>query len=684
MLKFSTYSVLSVFSTYRTSLLLPYIFLFSGVISLQSHFQSQSHASITYRPELDGLRGLSVLLVIFFHAGASFIGGGFLGVDIFFVISGYLIGAIAIRETSQGRFSIGSFLERRLRRILPALFVLCILCILPAWLLLPPSDLKDFSESLLGNAISVNNYLFLSQAGYFDRASEMKPLLHTWSLSVEIQFYLSVAFLMLMRKKYTIKAANYVVILAALCSFIAYCIVSNKNSDLSFYVFPLRIWEFMFGVGIALFLTQRNLTSTWPSVLGFASIGFSVLAYNWIFFNQALATFIVVFGAAMIILSAANGGFINRLLANKILVFTGAISYSLYLFHNPILSFSRYVNLEHNMYFLVVAGLGLMFISYMSWRFIEGPCRNKNAFPRPYFIGLCLLFFICTLMMYLVTDKTEGFLDQRLNQQQQEMMLSAVRDTREKSCQTGGDNFRPPDDACVLYGEEAGWAIFGDSHAGATATALSKKISETTKEASQWLSMRGCPPANIEAPTTACEKWTKTSIDWLNQQQNIHTVLVVFRLNVYFWGSQVNAYPNLAEEVSIDQREQLWTNYRNIILALKKGGKKVVIIQPIPEPRQRIGDLIYSEGKVDKSIAATKSKWWDIRNEYSLKKLSTLPKDILQFDSKSVFCDEHDCYAVKDLQSYYYDHNHLSRLGADLLSEQFMHWYDAVHRNAIN
>lgn len=229
---------------------------------MQSYLQSQPHASIAYRPELDGLRGLSVLIVIFFHAGASFLGGGFLGVDIFFLISGYLIGAIILRETAQGKFSIRHFLERRFRRVLPALFALCLLCILPAWLLLPPSDLKDFSESLLGNAISVNNYLFLSQSGYFDQAPEMKPLLHTWSLSVEIQFYLSVALIMLMRKKYTIKTANHIVALVACSSFIAYSIIATKNTDLSFYIFPLRLWEFMLGIGTALLLTQRTITST--------------------------------------------------------------------------------------------------------------------------------------------------------------------------------------------------------------------------------------------------------------------------------------------------------------------------------------------------------------------------------------------------------------------------------------
>ena len=150
-------------------------------------------------------------------------------------------------------------------------------------------------------------------------------------------------------------------------------------------------------------------------------------------------------------------------------------------------------------------------------------------------------------------------------------------------------------------------------------------------------------------------------------------------MNEYFWGSQVNTYPDLGDEVSSEEREQLWANYHNIILALKNGGKKVVIIQPIPEPRQRIGDLIYSEGKLNKSISATKSEWWDKRNEYSLKKLSALPKDIQQFNSTPVFCDNHHCYAVKALQSYYYDHNHLSSLGADLLAKEFIHWYGSLH-----
>lgn len=146
----------------------------------------------------------------------------------------------------------------------------------------------------------------------------------------------------------------------------------------------------------------------------------------------------------------------------------------------------------------------------------------------------------------------------------------------------------------------------------------------------------------------------------------------------------MNTYPNLGDEVSNEERKQLWTNYRNIILALKNGGKQVVIIQPIPEPRQRIGDLIYSEGEIDSNVSAIRSEWWNKRNAYSLNKLSTLPKDVLQFNSTPVFCDEYHCYAVKDLESYYYDHNHFSSLGANLLAEKFMHWYNYTHHNIIH
>lgn len=634
-----------------------------------------SHSALAYRPEIDGLRGLAVLMVIIFHAGASWLGGGFLGVDIFFVISGYLIAAIAIRETTEKRFLVSHFLERRLRRILPALFILCLLCILPAWLLLPPTDFVDFIESILGNAIAVNNYLFLSEAGYFDSASEMKPLLHTWSLSVEIQFYLSLSLVMIFSRFLTMKRVTIATIALGMASVFGYMYLAKYHTDISFYIYPTRIWEFTAGIFVALLLTQKKFNAAWIAPVGLVALILPIIGLNWFIKNTELARGMVVLATALLIAAAGNKGFANKLLALRLLVGVGVISYSMYLFHNPILSFAKYADIPFTLGFYCISAIAIVALSYASWRYIENPCRNRQHVPRKYFFSICILFFVTSITLYIVTDSTKGFIQQRLNPTQSMMMVTAQRDSRGPKCQTGGKHYRKPSEVCTRFGNKPSWAIFGDSHAGASAYAIASQIHKKTNESSQWLSMRGCPPPDIDKKSSPCENWTTDAVDWLIEDKNIHSVVLIYRLNVYFWGSAVDAYPLKGKGQREEIREATWNNYKKIALRLRDAGKKVVIISPIPEPNKRVTDIIFSEGKNTESLSAVSLPDWERRNAYTMVKLDTLPSDIYIYNPNQLFCDTETCYAVKNLKANYYDHNHLSKQASIHLARAFINDY---------
>jgi peptidoglycan/LPS O-acetylase OafA/YrhL len=197
-----------------------------------------------YRPEIDGLRAIAVLSVILYHAEVEFFGGGFVGVDIFFVISGYLITSIIFNDLKEDKFSLMNFYERRIRRIFPALFVVMLSCMMFAWLWFLPNDLKEYAQSQVAVSIFVSNILFWYQAGYFDSANELKPLLHTWSLAVEEQFYLIYPIGLVIIFRYFKRWMQTIIVFVAFMSFSFAQWASYKRPTLAFYFLPARIGNY--------------------------------------------------------------------------------------------------------------------------------------------------------------------------------------------------------------------------------------------------------------------------------------------------------------------------------------------------------------------------------------------------------------------------------------------------------
>lgn len=342
-----------------------------------------------YRREVDGLRALAVLPVILFHAGFEVFSGGFVGVDVFFVISGYLITTIILAELEQGKFSIINFYERRARRILPALFLVMLACLPFAWLWLLPSEMKGFAESLVAVPLFASNILFWRESGYFDAATELKPLLHMWSLAVEEQYY--VFFPLFLMLAWRFGKRNILVLLAifALASLGVAHWGSKADPAANFYLLPTRGWEFLIGAFVAFHLSAKIRTEPSRTVQEFGSVaGLGLLLYSVFVFDKStpfpsLYTLVPTIGTALIILCATQATSVGRILSLKVFVGVGLISYSAYLWHQPLFAFARHRGLtqsdQSEFTFLVLLTL---LLAWASWYFIEKLFRDKSSISR--------------------------------------------------------------------------------------------------------------------------------------------------------------------------------------------------------------------------------------------------------------------------------------------------------------
>ncbi len=359
-------------------------------------------SSLAYRRDIDGLRALAILPVVFYHLGLGGITGGYVGVDVFLVISGYLITSIIRREQQAGRFSFVDFWARRARRILPALFVMMAASLVIGWFLMAPRDYEELGRSVRYQTMFASNILFWKQDGYFDAASEFKPLLHTWSLSVEEQFYILFPLLLaavsgrLLRWRLAILLALLALSLAA-----SVWAVSQRPGS-AFFLLPMRAWELLAGAVLALLPGGSRGHSQWSlqlaATLGIAAILLPVFFYDSDTPFPGLAALPAVLGTALLIwANGAGDTWVRRLLGWQPLVWFGLISYSLYLWHWPLYVFVQYHALET---LGLPARLGLLAASIglaaLSLYYVEAPFRERKLFAgRRQMLGAAL----CSLLL---------------------------------------------------------------------------------------------------------------------------------------------------------------------------------------------------------------------------------------------------------------------------------------------
>ncbi|ROO26352.1 acyltransferase family protein [Salinisphaera japonica] len=546
---------------------------------------------IKYRPEIDGLRAVAVIPVILFHAGFSWVSGGFVGVDVFFVISGYLITAILLKDLQENRFSVVGFYERRARRILPALFSVLIVVTPLAIVWLRPSQLKDYSEALFATVAFSSNILYWLTAGYFEPNSDLNLLLHTWSLGVEEQFYLFFPLLLayLWRRQGS-RASIYIGVIcfaSILLAEVGWRVFPTAN----FYLLPSRAWELGAGSLCAFYLhagnTQRSSQAL--SVVGLLLILSSVF---WLTADTAfpsLATLLPVVGSALIILGSGSKDLIGRMLGSRPFVLVGKLSFSAYLWHQPLMALARLRSLTTPspvlMGALAVASLG---IAYLSWRFVEEPFRGRpgrrllHTRSRVFSasaLGSALLLAI-GLSGYLgngwperQTPSGKSFSELKLeNLIQINYGLSPRCEghfTLSDKCRTGPN----PD---VL--------VWGDSYAMYVANLVRSSPSFQGHEMVQ-MTKSSCAPIPGIAKITAsrspqwassCINFNQRVLDWLGNQDRIKYVVMSSPLRVldsklYF----DNSIHGASEQIVLER-------LKNLAKRLRSMGKNPLFVGPTP------------------------------------------------------------------------------------------------------
>jgi len=647
---------------------------------------------LQYRKEIDGLRAIAVLPVILFHAGFSGFSGGYIGVDIFFVISGYLITSIILDEKNRGQFSIVNFYERRARRILPALSAVLLITTIAAFILMPADLLKSYSQSLVSVATFSSNVFFFLTSNYFSAAADEKPLLHTWSLAVEEQYYIFFPIMLTMLwfigKK---RLITLIVVLLAISLLFSQYLSHIEAVAANFYLIFSRAWELFFGSLIAFINLQSLSMQKWKKeAIGLS--GLLLILYSIVFFDKhtpfpSFYTLIPVLGTCAIIIFSDSASYLGRFLSNKLLVAIGLISYSLYLWHQPLFAFLRLKTLGEPQTILFIAAILLTFaFSLLSYKYIERPFRNKAAIPR----NTIFKYTTASIILILSIGLTGHFYNGFENRFEKNLYTETIQfSPKRKECHTEGSNYLKPNNACKYFADNITWASFGDSHTVEPAFALAKNL-EHQNEGLLHLSFSGCPPALLfDVKLAGCSSWVREALEHIENNNTIKNVLLGFRYSAFLFGDQLDLYPELPNQDPTDQftnssrnsmignaREVYWNSLNEIITRLLQADKTIHLIYPIPELPAYI-----SKGVIPFSIFGTKtmldlekttsSDYYFSRNDFIINKLDSLPygHNLHAIKPFEILCNSKHCPAVSDGKSLYFDDDHLSITGATKLIE---------------
>lgn len=624
-----------------------------------------------YRKEIDGLRAVAVLPVILFHAGFSWFSGGFVGVDVFFVISGYLITSILVEDLEKGRFSITQFYERRARRILPALFFVMLCCLPFAWLWMVPTQFKDFSKAFIAISLFSSNILFWKQSGYFAPAAEENPLLHTWSLGVEEQFYIIFPLMLLLLWRFGHRTVFYTVIgLSALSLFTAEWGWRHEPSA-NFYLLPTRAWELSVGALCALLLSRRSPHSnTLLSLSGLLLIFYSVIFYDETVPFPSLYTLVPVGGTALIILYGATTTLTARLLSGKALVGIGLISFSAYLWHQPLLAFARIKTASSPEWpLMAVLSLLSLLLAYFSWKYIETPFRKGGSFGSRKTIftasALASLAFISTGMYGDATDGLPARLS--LSSLQQSYLATAQPSPHRKRCHSNNSRQISPELACQYNRNDGSVAVFGDSHAVELAYAVAQTLGDETGV--RHFSFSGCAPEYLSEEDTPCATWTRKTIDYIARQEEIKKVIVTYRIHSALWGDHQESYPDLPDSITEKERRQRLRSLEATLDRFSQSGKQVIYVAQAPELPFFIEQKVYRLGESAQVIEGVTRAWWKKRTAYFSQHFSP-EKSVTVIHPAAWLCNEETCYAGKYGKSFYFDDDHLSMDGARLVAQR--------------
>ena len=650
----------------------------------------------TYRPDIDGLRAIAVISVVLFHAGLTSFQGGYIGVDVFFVISGFLITTIIRQETERGEFSLGRFYERRIRRIFPALFVVMASCAVAGSLLLSPADLKSLGKDLAAVSLFASNMLFWYQTGYFDAPADQKPLLHTWSLSVEEQYYILFPLTLLVIGRYLGSRYARWLGLLAVASFAGSIYSVARYPSAGFYFAASRAWELLLGGILSLDvlpLSGRKLGSA-LSVVGLVLICSGVALYSAETPFPGLAAALPTVGTGLVIYSGLGGPTLaGRLLSIRPLVLVGEMSYSLYLWHWPLFVFARYFAIRELTRLEILAVLTLtVVLSTLSWRFVEQPFRSrKHLLVRSRIFGAGALATVVMTGLGTWLYLADG-LPRRFDRSVASDEVVDPEFERWRGCQPQTENSDEWSSACLLGapGGTPTFLLWGDSHARALATALD--VSASKKKVTGSLATSNvCPPLlDVEQSLgqPSCLAFNTRMLRRIENHPELKTIILAGRWALYASGvrykTEKGSKTKLVDRLSNSSEDLtgpavLAIGLTRTVRHLSQLNRRVVLVGQIPEVGYHVPSAIVAARRtgrdVNDVIAPTVEEYAD-RNEgvrFAFRALESEPVEIIEL--WPTMCDARSCRVVQSGRALYIDSNHLSGYGSANLSPLFDHLF---------
>ncbi len=613
-------------------------------------------AAIGHRRDIDGLRAVAIMPVLLYHAGVPYFSGGYIGVDVFFVISGFLIAGIIAREIDQEKFSILGFYERRARRILPALLVMIAVTLAGAALLYLPDDFARVPKSALMAIAFLSNVGFFMETGYFAGGADTMPLLHTWSLAVEEQFYFGFPILLMLIARFCANARRLTIFAVTLVSFAIALATQADGTGSAFYLLPARAWELLVGALLAVGAVapvKRDWQRELIAFAGLIAVAAPVVLFDATTVFPGINAVFPVFGAAALI-HCAPGTLVGRLLSKPLAVGIGLISYSLYLWHWPVIVFSEYALDTSLTGWLSVLAIAVSFaFAYLSWRFIEGPFRASNRYTQRtvFSASLGAMAVLCAAAIIMVTANgwPTRFSAETLRLASAGQDVSPVRD----ECMGMDVKINRPD--CVLGDAVPPTAmVWGDSHGVEIAWALSKTMKANNTSLIQ--NTRGaCPPiVGYDDPADPdCTAANKQIFDFLQSNPSVNTVYLAG-----FWAG--GRYSSPENTTLLD----------NMIVSLTKTGRKIVLIGAVPPHDFEVPRYLANKSRFGGTLPVSeittqsyrmKTAW--ISQHYP--KWRALGVTII--DPDAVFCGAQTCAIATNNVPLYFDSHHLSLFGAQVL-----------------
>jgi peptidoglycan/LPS O-acetylase OafA/YrhL len=654
---------------------------------------SQQAHSISYRPDIDGLRALAILPVVLFHAFPNLLPGGFIGVDIFFVISGYLITTILLKDIEAGNYSIKTFYARRVRRIFPALGLVLLFCLVLGWVVLTANEYRPLGKHAAGGAGFIANFMFWKEAGYFDAAGDTKPLLHLWSLGIEEQFYIVWPILLYFFAKRSWNVLSLILVVALL-SFGLNVWLVGSNPSAAFYSPLSRSWELALGAFWA--YQVMHPAKVFTSIIErhgslVSGLGLLMVVIGFVVINESRAfpgwwALLPALGSALLIASGPHG-FVNRfVLSQRIFVWVGLISFPLYLWHWPLLSFARIIYSETPpvdvRVVLVILSIALAALTYY---LIEKPIRQSSS-KRALIVALSALM-LCVGVAGFVVYKTKGFQARHaglLNANPASLEMGADRKRWANECGIPLEAKKILNSCYSPKDQKAIYAVWGDSKGEAIFYGLAREAINQQNPA--WMMIGNAIPMTGDIPRLKGRSFQQTqyALNAIVSNKDIEFVLLVPAVRSIFSLSEV--YTRESMDASPHFDESLF-GVSNAIGALEDAGKRVgfLVDHPgFPDPKSCIsGGLTKSDffnqflfRKENPLCSMTYEQHVHTNERYRLwiKALQAKHPSLIVYDPTHLVCDaaNNHCGIAKDGQFLYSYGDHYSDYGNSMIAKDFL------------